>query len=142
VSPTTPTGFVTTTTPYGNTEPHFDTVELAKAAGATYVARETVNRPRQMLKVIEKSFNHAGFSVVEIVSNCHINLGRRNKLKHPLPMLKWIEENTIPLSKAKDMSEEELEYKYVVGEFVHRHRPDYLSLYEDLVVKKAGGDKK
>jgi 2-oxoglutarate ferredoxin oxidoreductase subunit beta len=140
VSPTTPTGFISTTTPYGNTEPHFNTVELAKAAGATYVARETVNRPRQLLKVLEKAFKHTGFAVVEVISNCHINLGRRNKLKHPIPMLNWINQQTVPIAKAKDMSDEELELKYVVGEFVHRHRPDYFEVYKNNVVKKAKGE--
>ncbi len=143
VSPTTPTGFVTTTTPYGNVEPHFDTVELAKAAGATYVARETVTNPRMLKKYIKTSFMHKGFSVVEVVSNCHINLGRRNKMRHPLPMLKWIDENRVPLKKAQNMSPEELKFKYVVGEFVKRERPDYYETYLKTIDKaKNKGVKK
>lgn len=141
VSPTTPGGFVTTTTPYGNSEPHFNTVEMAKAAGATYVARETVNRPRQLQGVIENAFLHKGFSVVEAISNCHINLGRRNKLRHPIPMLKWIEELTVPLAKAKDMTPEELEKRFVVGEFVKRDRPEYYDIYRETMKKAQEGGK-
>jgi len=137
VSPTTPENFITTTTPYGNTEPFFNVVELAKAAGATYIARETVNRPRKMQKYLKNAFNHKGFSVVEIVSNCPINLGRRNKLKHSITMLDWIDDKTVPIKKAKEMSEDELKDKHIVGEFVKRDRPDYLEVYKKSVIRKA-----
>ena len=40
-SPTTPQGMIATTAKYGSIEPTFDTCNLAKAAGATFVARGT-----------------------------------------------------------------------------------------------------
>jgi len=142
VSPTTPPGFLTETTPYGNIEPALDSVKVAIAAGATYVAREAVTRPFFLQKVIEKAFSHKGFSVVEVISNCHINLGRKNKLRTPLRMLKWLESRIIPLSKAQTMKPEELEGKIVVGEFLEIERPEYTELYYNEIVKKAKERKK
>ncbi len=137
VSPTTPVGFFTETTPYGNIEPAMNAVEIARAAGATYVAREAVTRPFFLSRVMEKAFLHKGFSVVEVISNCHVNLGRKNKLRTPLRMLKWLEERIVPLSKAESMKPEELAGKIIVGEFVEIERPEYTELYFSEVVKKA-----
>ncbi len=140
VSPTTPVGFRTHTTPYGNIEPNFDIVKLAIAAGASYVAREAVTRPLFLEKVLEKAFSHKGFSVVEVISNCHVNLGRRNKMKDQITMLNWISSRIIPKSKADKLPPEELKDKIVVGEFhVDDTRPEYTELYRELVNKVREG---
>ena len=49
VSPTTPIGGVSTTTPYDNVESPFDLSRLAIGADATYVARWTVGYPYETL---------------------------------------------------------------------------------------------
>ncbi len=139
VSPTTPQMFRTQTTPYGNIEPNFDVVKLAIAAGATFVARESVTRPRNLEKVIEKSFLHKGFSVVEAISNCHINLGRRNKLKDQITMLRWINDRIIPMNVAKRKSPEEIKDKIILGVFHEdKEREEYTQLYEKLVETVRG----
>ena len=76
VAPTTPINSVTTTTPYGSGEPSFDICKLAEAAGATYVARWTPNKPLQAIKSIKTALSHKGFSVVEIVAQCPTHFGR------------------------------------------------------------------
>jgi len=53
-SPTTPHGMYATTAPYGNVEYDFDLCELAKAAGATYVARATSYHVTLLESLIEK----------------------------------------------------------------------------------------
>ena len=50
VAPTTPYDGKTKTSPYGNKEIPFDGCELAKAAGATYIARWTAAHPKQLSK--------------------------------------------------------------------------------------------
>ncbi|MEW6456740.1 MAG: thiamine pyrophosphate-dependent enzyme [Acidobacteriota bacterium] len=137
VSPTTPEGFFTETTPYGNIDPEFDTVKIAEAAGATYVARESVTRPFLLSKIIEKSLSHKGFAVVEVISNCHINLGRKNKMRNQLKMLKWIDERIVPLSKASSMTPEELKGKLVTGEFVNKQKPEYVEQYYTQIIGKV-----
>ncbi len=137
-SPTTPTGFKTQTTPYGNYDSQFDIVNLAIGAGATYVARESVLKPVILTKYIKKALQHKGCSVVEVVSNCHINLGRRNKMKSPHAVLDWIKEHTVPLSRAKKMSEEELAGKVVTGEFVEIEKPEFTDSYYKLCESLKG----
>ena len=70
VSPTTERDAVTSTTPYGNPEKPFNIVELAMAAGATYVARWTTYHVRQLEKSIAQALKHKGFALIEVVTGC------------------------------------------------------------------------
>jgi 2-oxoglutarate ferredoxin oxidoreductase subunit beta len=106
-SPTTPQGMWTVTQKAGNIDPTFNACKLAIAAGASFVARETVNSPKKIEKVLVEAFNHKGFSFVEINSNCHINLGRKNKMGSAMANLAWIDTITVPKKKYDKMSEEE-----------------------------------
>ncbi len=132
-SPTTPGDMKTQTTPYGNYDNQFDVVDLAIGAGATYVARESVWKPVALARFFKKGLQHKGVSVIEVISNCHINLGRRNRMKSPHAVLDWIKERTITLAKAKTMSEEELADKVLVGEFVEKDKPEFTEQYYKLV---------
>lgn len=138
VSPLTPQKFITETTPYGNIEPKFDLAELVTAAKATFVARETVNRMMPLKNVIKKSFQHKGFSVVEVISNCHINLGRKNKMKSPITMTKWIDSKTVTKAQFEKMSAEERKHKYPVGILTEdTERLEYSELYYKHIVPAA-----
>jgi len=75
-APTTPLGAITKTAPYGNCEPCFDATELAKAAGATFVARVNSVSPRQISSTLEKAITHDGFSFVEVMTQCPTQAGR------------------------------------------------------------------
>lgn len=75
-APTTPHGAVTKTSPYGNNEDVFDTMALAKAAGATFVARSTTSEPRHLKQMMEKAILHKGFSYVEVITQCPTQAGR------------------------------------------------------------------
>jgi len=132
-SPTTPDDFKTQTTPYGNVDNTFDVVKLAVGAGASYVARETVLKPVALTRFFKKALQHKGLSVVEVLSNCHINLGRRNRMKSPHAVLSWIKENTVTLAQAKKMEEAEIAGKVLLGEFVEENRPEFTDSYYKLV---------
>lgn len=138
VSPLTPQNFFTETTPYGNIEPKFDAITLLTAAKASFVARETVNRLLPLKQVIKKSFQHRGFSVVEVISNCHVNLGRRNKMKSPLVMTKYIDSITMNMADFEKLSPEEQAPKYPLGVFVENtERMEYTDLYYNHIVPVA-----
>jgi 2-oxoglutarate ferredoxin oxidoreductase subunit beta len=135
VSPLTPQKFITETTPYGNIEPKFDTVDLLRASKVSFVARETVNRLIQLKQVIKKSFQHKGFSVVEVISNCHINLGRKNNMKNPIAMSRWIADKTVTQAQFEKLSPQEQKAKYPVGIFVEdTERLEYTELYHKHIV--------
>jgi len=106
-SPTTPQGMWTVTQKAGNIDPTFNASNLAIAAGASFVAREKITDPKKLEKVIVKAFEHKGFSFVEALSNCHINLGRKNKMVSAMDNLNWIDSITISKTKYDKMSEEE-----------------------------------
>ena len=106
-SPTTPRGMWTVSQKAGNIDPTFDSCKLAIAAGASFVGRETVNAPRKLEKLIVQAIEHKGFSFVEVNSNCHINLGRKNKMNSAMANLDWIDSITMPKKKYDTLSEEE-----------------------------------
>jgi len=106
-SPTTPKGMWTVSQKVGNIDPTFDGCKLAEASGASFVAREKVSEPKKLEKVIREAIAHRGFSFVEALSNCHINLGRKNKMASAMENLDWIDSITLPKKKYDALSEEE-----------------------------------
>ena len=131
VAPTTLKGLRGTTAPYGSFENPFDIAELAVAAGANYVARWTVFNYIQGINSIKKALQKKGFSLVEFLSPCPISFGRRNRMKTAPELIRWYNKITVPISKAKNMSPEELKDKIVIGEFVDRDRPSLDEEYEE-----------
>lgn len=135
-SPTTPIDSKTKTSVYGNIEPPFDVCNLAKSAGATYVARSTTYNVNALTNYLEKAINHNGFSVVEAICDCPTLYGKNNKLGDATAMLKLQKEASITIEKAQQLSEEELIGKIVVGEFINNQtRQEYTSKYEQLIEK-------
>ena len=112
------------TTPYGNPEPRFDICRLAMTAGATFVSRWNTYRSRQAINAIKKALQHKGFALVEIVSQCPTNFGRRALgTGDPVKCLQWIEEHSVTIEEARKLSEQELRDKFVLGNFVEEQRP-------------------
>ncbi len=142
-SPTTPLGGRATTAPYGNIEPPFPVCELASAAGATYVARSTVYHALELDKFLAEAIAKDGFSVVEAVSYCHTTYGRLNKLGAAADMMKALKDNTISKSAFDQLSPEEkaANAKIVRGNFVNIERPQYTSIYGDLIARVQEGEK-
>jgi 2-oxoglutarate ferredoxin oxidoreductase subunit beta len=134
VSPTTPKGMWTVTTQYDNIDPTFDACELGKAAGATFVARETVLDPKKLEKVFVEGFKHRGFSFFDIFSNCHVNLGRKNKMASAMENLTWIDEITVSKNKFEKMSNEEKAGKFPTGILHHdTTQIEYCDAYDKVI---------
>jgi len=106
-SPTTPKGMWTVSQKAGNIDPTFDTCDLAIASGASFVGRETMLDPKKLEKIMIKAMQHKGFSMMEVLSNCHINLGRKNKMLSAMENLEWIDSITVSKKKYDAMTEEE-----------------------------------
>jgi 2-oxoglutarate ferredoxin oxidoreductase subunit beta len=135
-SPTTPYGQRATTAIYGSVEHSFNISQLAVCAGAIFVGRGTVYHVRQLDGLIEKALLKGGFSVVEVISQCHTHYGRLNKLGNQIEMMKWQRDSAVPVEKARQMSPEEMKNKFEVGILVDREAPNYLEEY-DKVRQKA-----
>jgi 2-oxoglutarate ferredoxin oxidoreductase subunit beta len=141
MGPTTETGARTTTTLYGNIERPMDVVELALAAGATYVARTTTYDFQEAPKLIKRAIEHRGFSVVDVLTQCPIFYGRLNRLGDPYKMVHRFKEITVPLPEAREMSQKELEGKIITGEFRHEERPEFVEAYLELVRRAREGER-
>ncbi len=69
-SPTSPLGQKTRSTPFGVEDTPVNPVNLALAAGATFVARVPDTDPAMMQKVFAAANAHRGVSFVEVMFNC------------------------------------------------------------------------
>ncbi len=137
-SPTTPQGDIATTSRYGNIEPPFDPCEMAKAAGATFVARSTAYHTKELEKILLEALNHKGTSVVDIVDSCPVYYGRMNKYKSASQMMELLEKGgTIPVAQAAKLSEEEIDGRKLRGVLHRAERAEYCENYDNLIVSKA-----
>jgi 2-oxoglutarate/2-oxoacid ferredoxin oxidoreductase subunit beta len=135
-SPLTGPGMMATTAPFSNIDQRFDVVEMAKAAGATFVARTTTYHVQQMTEMIRAAVLHDGFSVVEVMSQCPTYFGRKNKQGGAVEMMKRMKSGTTPIgSKAKAENPELIER----GIFVQVDKPEYCSEYNRIIERAMGG---
>ncbi|HIE38625.1 MAG TPA: 2-oxoacid:ferredoxin oxidoreductase subunit beta [Anaerolineae bacterium] len=133
-SPTTPLGARAATAPYGHIEPPFRIAELAACAGAAFVARSTVYHVTELQKYIARAIQKEGFSVVEAASYCHTTLGRLNRWGTAPDMMRHLKEDSLPLTKAKRMPEEETAGKIIRGIFADREDlTEYTQLYDQII---------
>jgi len=142
-SPTTPKGMWTVTQKAGNIDPTFDTCKLAMAAGASFVARETMIEPKKLEKMFVKAMEHKGFSVAEVLSNCHINLGRKNKMVSAMENLDWIKSISLAKKKYDALSEEEQVNLLPLG-ILHEDKDadEYCDMYAEIQKVHQGERKK
>jgi 2-oxoglutarate ferredoxin oxidoreductase subunit beta len=135
-SPLSGLGVMASTTPYSNIDHEFDIVEMAKAAGATFVARTTTYHAQQATDLIRQAIIHEGFSVVEILSQCPTQFGRRNKGGSAAEMMESYKRNTTPIgSKAKKENPNLLER----GIFVQKDMPEYCNEYAKIIDRAMKG---
>jgi 2-oxoglutarate/2-oxoacid ferredoxin oxidoreductase subunit beta len=133
-SSTTPQDSVSTTSPFGQQEQSFDIVNLAKAAGAPYVARSTVLHVKLLDRIITTALERPGFNLVEVLTPCHTQFGRKNRFKSSVDMYKWYKKNALPLDSLKKLPESEQVGRTPIGIFVDESRP---SLEERYAMMKS-----
>jgi len=133
-SPTTPQGMWTVSQKAGNIDPTFDGCALAIAAGASFVGRENVTAPKKLEKLFVDAMTHRGFSYVEALSNCHINLGRKNKMASAMENLDWIDSITISKAKYDKLSPEEQLNLLPTGILKQDTKArEYCDMYQDII---------
>ena len=138
-SPTTPQGMWTVSQKAGNIDPTFNASNLAIASGASFVARESMLDPKKLEKVMIKALQHNGFSFLEVLSNCHINLGRKNQMKNAMENLEWIDSITIAKKKYDALSEEEQLNLLPTGVLKEdTDAREYCDMYEDIKAVQQG----
>jgi 2-oxoglutarate ferredoxin oxidoreductase subunit beta len=136
MSPTTFEGDITTTSPFGNVEQAFDICELARAAGATYVARGTSWAYQQLVGLIAGAVVHRGFAFVEAMASCPTYYGRQNYGADPAEMLRRQRDRSVPVAKYEPGHPRHHD-RYPVGVLHHAEREEYTDAYRE-VQRRAG----
>jgi len=72
VSPTSPQGKITKSTPFGSIDGPMHPLPLALTAGATFVARVPDTDNAMITEVLIEAHRHKGVSFVEVMQNCNI----------------------------------------------------------------------
>ncbi|NPV89953.1 MAG: 2-oxoacid:ferredoxin oxidoreductase subunit beta [Firmicutes bacterium] len=139
VSATTPAYSFTSTTRFGNPEREFDVCELAEAAGANFVVRETVYNGWRLQNLIKEALNHKGFSLVEAVSPCSTHYGPNNKMKVPIHMIRWLKEKGVPREKYDQIANAKENGFFVVGKLVDQNAPDFNTRYAEIQARALSG---
>jgi len=137
-SPTTPYGMRSSTTIYSNIEQAFRISELAVTAGAVFVGRGTVYHAKLLDRLIEEAILKEGFSVVEVISHCHTQYGRQNRLGTAVEMMESQRDNAVTVEKAATMKPEELQNKLIIGILVNKELPVYQDEYGKIRERARG----
>ncbi|MDU0201275.1 MULTISPECIES: 2-oxoacid:ferredoxin oxidoreductase subunit beta [Paenibacillus] len=93
-SPRSAEGFKTKSTPQGTIESAISPLEVAMAAGATFVAQSFSSNLKQLTAVIEAGLNHKGFSLINVFSPC-VTFNKVNTYD-------WFKENIVDLDEIPD----------------------------------------
>lgn len=128
-SPTTPYGARASTASHGHIEHAFSIAELAVTAGASYVARGTVFHAHLLDRLIAEGIRKRGFSVIEVIANCHTQYGRRNEMSDPVTMMQWFKDHAVTTEKASRASAAEMAGKFTIGILADEEKPDYIEEY-------------
>lgn len=137
VSPTSPMGMVSGTSPYGNIARPLNPTTLALAYGATFVAR-VFSRDREMVsKIITQAIQHKGFSFVHDLSPC-IEFNKLITYQSWNDVVKEIPEGHPTNDRSKAMTLAESADPIYLGLFLQENIPSF----DDHVQKVKDGLKK
>ncbi len=131
-SPTTPLGAKASTAPYGHIEPSFDISALSATAGAAFVARSTVYHVTQLDQLLGLAIAKPGFSVVEVLSPCHTNFGRQNRLGSQVDMMKDFKKRGVRVERWDKLAPQERQGRYPLGVLVDRDLPGFGDSYRGI----------
>lgn len=129
-SATTPSGAITSTSVGGNPERGFDVCDLVRAAGANFVARESVASGMRLKSRILAGIQKKGFSLIEAMSPCTTLFGPRNQMKNPVTMLRSLKERGVSQAKFDSIENAARQGYFVTGVMADNSDPDFLTSYE------------
>jgi 2-oxoglutarate ferredoxin oxidoreductase subunit beta len=137
-SATTPAGSFTSTTVYGNPEPAFDICSLVAAAGANYVARETVANGARLKARIKEALSCEGFGFVEAIGPCTTLFGPKNSMKRPVEMIRWLKEKGVSPARFDAIEGAAAKGYFTVGKLVERDKPGFVAMYGQVRERARG----
>ncbi len=139
-SSTTNLGAFSMTTPFGQLEKPFDVVDLARAAGANYVARATPYHAPLIDEMITASLTRPGFGLVEILSPCHTQYGRKNAIKTVVDMYTDLKKRCLKIEDWHKLPQDQQAQRTPIGVFVEKHEPGLEERYAAMVNQLLRGE--
>jgi 2-oxoglutarate ferredoxin oxidoreductase subunit beta len=138
-APTTPVTANTSTTPYGAYEPPFNMPHLARACGASYVARWTCSTSGGSTKAMREAMNRKGFRVIEVIAPCSTLYARRNRLGTGYDLMKFYHDNC-EIRHGADPADADIPFqeKILLGRFVDEDRPTWGEANVAQISKRLG----
>jgi len=130
-SPTSDPGYVTKSTPAGNTDQPLNPLSLALSAGASFVSQGFSGEPRHLIELIKTAIQHRGFSLVNLFQPC-VTFNKVNTFK-------WFSERVYKLEAPQSINQawvtSRLTDKLPIGVLYQETRPAY---HDQLEVLKNG----
>ena len=96
------------------------------------MARGTVYHAHLLDDLIKKAILNGGFGVVEVLSNCHVQFGRRNKMGDPVKMMQWMKDHAVTVEKASEMTAGQMEDRFTIGVLTDVDKPVYTEEYQKI----------
>jgi len=131
VGPTTPIGAKGSTAPHGAVEQPFNLPYLAKATGASFVARWTILHVREFHDAMLRAMNKQGFCFIEVLAPCPTSFGKSNKLGDGLHEVEIYRERCVIENGAPNIEDFDIDLMdetkpITVGNFVDIDRKPFL----------------
>lgn len=102
-------------------------------AGASFVARSTVYHVTQLDQMLGQAIAKKGFGVVEVLSPCHTNYGRQNRLGSQVEMMKGFKKQAVRADRWDKVSPAEREGRFPIGVLADHGRPTFWETYEGAI---------
>jgi 2-oxoglutarate ferredoxin oxidoreductase subunit beta len=86
-------------------------------------------------EAMKKALSKEGFSFVEAVTQCPSIFGRRVGMEDGRKMLQWFKDSSVPISKAREMTGEQLVGRITVGEFTNIEKAGLLRKMKEAATR-------
>jgi 2-oxoglutarate ferredoxin oxidoreductase subunit beta len=138
VSPTSPTGFVSKTTPYGNIDSPINPLVLALSYGATFAARGFAGDVEGLEGILIEAVRHQGFSFIHVLTPC-VTFDKVNSTWDHLWERTKTLPNTFETDRRPDAIRLAMEDPYSLGIFIREERPTLNAGLEQTCKIASGG---
>ena len=135
-SPTSQTGFIAGSTPYGNIESPLNPLAMLIAYGASFVGQGYSGKPRELTDLITRAIEHPGFAFLNIISPC---ITFYNTYKVIPPKLAEVPKDHDVTDQAKAFALALQQEHILLGTFFQQRRPTFEEGVSGVIKKAQAG---
>ena len=135
-SPTSQTGFIAGSTPYGNIESPLNPLAMLIAYGASFVGQGYSGKPKELTDLITRAIEHPGFAFLNIISPC---ITFYNTYKVIPPKLAEVPKDHDVTDQAKAFALALQQEHILLGTFFQQRRPTFEEGVSGVIKKAQAG---